>query len=298
MRPDTAVSDEQVSGFLKSFLERSLAVKSAAQLDSIAQLIGSTVNKRAQGASASFTNISKKTEFLAGLKGFVDEAMPAFWKSQVASPQVKPVVRRASLKVAAWVAKALVVRSDTRGYQFVDEILALFSDSDLATDAARSLRLIADESDRILSKENFAVIRLLYKQRFFSYVLPKLVEGHKSAIGDEKDTYLVGLSGILQYMPKQLSTIELPKVRHLIALPEMRLTLREKLLPLLITSLDLPDPALRANVINALRSLVAEAPETMEASISSIALKALSAYHDKTSTPVRTCRALASYATY
>jgi hypothetical protein len=60
------------------------------------------------------------------------------------------------------IAKGLVVRSDERGYALVDKILTLFSDEVLGSDAAAALGVIAEENDRVLSKENFAVIRVSF----------------------------------------------------------------------------------------------------------------------------------------
>lgn len=42
----------------------------------------------------------------------------------------------------------------------VDELLDLFHDSELGRTAATSLSVIAEDKDRVLSKENFAVIRV------------------------------------------------------------------------------------------------------------------------------------------
>lgn len=54
-----------------------------------------------------------------------------------------------------------------------------------------------------------------------------------------------------------------------------RLRVPLQLLPLLVSSLDLPDLTLRANVIDTLSVLVKEVPMEMDASISSMALKVL-----------------------
>lgn len=48
-----------------------------------------------------------------------------------------------------------------------------------------------------------------------------------------------------------------------------------QLLPLLITALELPDPALRANVIDTLGVLAKEVPAEVSGSVSSVVLKVL-----------------------
>lgn len=54
--------------------------------------------------------------------------------------------------------------------------------------------------------------QMLYKQKFFAFLLPKIVQGHKSAIGDDQAVYLVALSCLLQHIPRQMALTELPKV--------------------------------------------------------------------------------------
>lgn len=59
--------------------------------------------------------------------------------------------------------KALIVQSDARGYASLLKVVELFSDEQVGKDAAMSLGIIADESDGVLSKDNFAVIRVILR---------------------------------------------------------------------------------------------------------------------------------------
>ncbi|GEM08663.1 DNA repair/transcription protein [Rhodotorula toruloides] len=241
MRPAVSLPSTDLLAFLRSFLARSLVSQNEIQLVAVLHLLSNSVNKRVQDVGE-----------------FVDEDLPRFYAENVKDGSKPLAVRRSALRVYTWVAKGLIVRSDQRGYPMVDQLLDLFHDSELGRTAATSLSAIAEEKDRVLSKENFAVIRLLYKQRFFTYLLPKLLTSHKAASSEDQVIYLTALSSVLQHIPKQLTLSELPK-----------------LLPLLITALDLPDPLLRANVIDALAVLVKEVPAEMENSISGIATKVL-----------------------
>ncbi|KAM0750891.1 hypothetical protein T439DRAFT_325940 [Meredithblackwellia eburnea MCA 4105] len=240
MRPTTAVSASDLTGFLRHFLVRSTEVGNETQLVATVNLLGQTVNKRAQDLSE-----------------FLTKDVAEYWDSSVVGGKTDRV-RRAALRSWAWIAKGLVVRSDQRGYDAVEKILQLFHDPVLGREAASTLGVIADEGDRIMSKENFAVIRLLYKQRFFAFLLPKLVQGHKSALGEDQLVYLVALSSVLVHIPKQIAITELPK-----------------LMPLLVTALDLPDANLRANVIDTLGVLAKEVSSQLELSVGNIALKVL-----------------------
>jgi DNA repair/transcription protein MET18/MMS19 len=123
-------------------------------------------------------------------------------------------------------------------------------------DAAKAFQVIASDDD-LLNKSNHAVIRLLHKQRFFMYVFPRLVESASSQ-GDDSGNpvciwlltlvvqsyYLIALSNIIANVPKEILLPELPS-----------------LLPLLLKSLNLSSPTLRANAINTLYIMVMESPE-------------------------------------
>lgn len=76
------------------------------------------------------------------------------------SSSLPPSAVRSSSPRPSQIAKGLVVRSDQRGYDMVIKILELFHDAALGRDAATALGVIAEEGDRVLSKENFAVIRV------------------------------------------------------------------------------------------------------------------------------------------
>ncbi|BGP33480.1 hypothetical protein JCM10296v2_005284 [Rhodotorula toruloides] len=241
MRPAVSLPSSDLLTFLRFFLARSLVCQNEIQLVAVLHLLSNSVNKRAQDVGE-----------------FIDEDLPGFFSHSVKDASKPLAMRRSALRVYTWVAKGLIVRSDQRGYTMVDQLLDLFHDSELGRAAATSLSVIAEDKDRVLSKENFAVIRLLYKQRFFTYLLPKLVTSYKAASSEDQVIYLTALSSVLQHIPKQLTLSELPK-----------------LLPLLITALDLPDPLLRANVIDALAVLVKEVSTEMENSISGIAGKVL-----------------------
>ncbi|GAA5932916.1 hypothetical protein JCM3775_005263 [Rhodotorula graminis] len=250
MRPTVSLPTADLVTFLRSCLERSLACQNEIQLVAVLHLLANSVNKRAQD-----------------VPDFIEQDLPAFFDAHVAPSSSPGVTRRTALRVWIWVAKGLIVRSDARGYAMVERVLALFRDETLGRTAAASLGAIAEEKDGVLAKDNFAVIRLLYKQRFFTFLLPKLVASYKEASGPGQTVYLAALSSLLQHLPKQLALTQLPK-----------------LVPLLITSLDLPDAALRANVLDALSTLVAEVPAELDNAISGIVAKVLRGLSGETAT--------------
>ncbi|GAA5981336.1 hypothetical protein JCM11641_005289 [Rhodosporidiobolus odoratus] len=231
---------------LQLLLHLSLTSTNELQFQSSAWLLASLVNKRADDEE---------------VKKFLERDVKKFWEEEVVREEEGGAERRTkAVRVWSWVAKALIVRSSPLGYTFVGQLLDLFTDEKLGRTAATALGIIAEEGDGVLEKSKNAVIRLLYKQRFFTFLLPKLVTAYKDTCGhaDAQAVYLIALSSLLQHIPKQLTLSQLPK-----------------LLPLLITSLDLPDPLLRANVVDALSVLVKEVPTDVENSIGSVVAKVL-----------------------
>lgn len=112
---------------------------------------------------------------------------------------------------------------------------SLFSSPRTGKEAARAIGLVAQAEDGILSKDNGATIRLLYRQKFFAYLLPRIIEGYRSASppGGQADEegqsiYLIALASILPSMPRQITTERL-----------------DEIFPLLIRALDLPDSQAR-----------------------------------------------------
>ncbi|GAA6003750.1 hypothetical protein JCM10207_003581 [Rhodosporidiobolus poonsookiae] len=232
---------------LSTLIAHALDASNELQLQAGVWLVASLVNKR---------------EGEEGVKGWLEgEGRKGLWEGEVLDGGKGEERRKRALRIWTWLAKALVTRSSPTGYALVEQLLSLFADPVLGRAAATGLGVIAEDGDRVLSKENGAVIRLLFKQRFFTFLLPKLVAGYKDSTAAGTDagaTYLIALSSLLQHIPKQLTLTELPK-----------------LLPLLLNALDLPSPVLRANVIDALSVLVKEVPSDVETSIGSVVAKVL-----------------------
>jgi DNA repair/transcription protein MET18/MMS19 len=160
-----------------------------------------------------------------------------FWHSCIEQASADPQRRRIALRIWCWIAKALMTRTSAAAEGMLLRILSLFDTPDLARDAARGLGLIARTDDGVLSKENGAVVRLLHRQRFYSFVLPKIIAGYREAqpapgapAAAVQGVYLIALAALLPSMPRQ--------------------TTRERLsdlFPLLLRALDLPDAGARAS---------------------------------------------------
>lgn len=68
--------------------------------------------------------------------------------------------------------RGLVIRSDSRAYTGISRILELFEDEVLGRDAARSMVMLSRESDNVIVKDNFSIVRVsrmqIRMQRFAS----------------------------------------------------------------------------------------------------------------------------------
>lgn len=81
--------------------------------------------------------------------------------------------------------------------------------------------------DSILCKANHSIIRLLYRQRFVTFILPKLLTGHKASRASTKqrqNLHLVAICSLLPNLPRAMLMEKL-----------------SDLFPLLILALDVED---------------------------------------------------------
>ncbi len=151
---------------------------------------------------------------------FIDETSPAFldtldafWSAHIKSPSSSAVStgakRRVALQVWMWLTRALVVKSSKIAEAMLNRILIeIFDDISgkvsttqlvqnstsseagkqgesewkFARAAARDLSAIVGVSDDgIATKENGFTVRLLWKQKLFSFLLPRLLDSYQSA---------------------------------------------------------------------------------------------------------------------
>lgn len=77
-------------------------------------------------------------------------------------------------------AKALILKCDKLGDSIVERLVGLLSNESLGSITSRGFEVLLFD-DELMNKENFGVVRLLAKQRLFTFCSPKLVGGFKSA---------------------------------------------------------------------------------------------------------------------
>lgn len=78
--------------------------------------------------------------------------------------------------------KALLVRSHPSALAFAQKLFDLFSDVSVNWDAAKGIGLIPG-NDSILTKQNHAVVKILYAQKYVGAILPQTIAGSVDASG-------------------------------------------------------------------------------------------------------------------
>ena len=185
----------------------------------------------------------------------------------LSDPQHKEVTNN-SLRILLWLTKGTILRLDPLTTELLDLILGLLSHSKYGLPTARGFSALLAPHE-LLTSSNFVTTRLLHKQRVFCHCIPQLASDFRKADLGTKPNYLIALAGILRYVPTEA------------IIPQL-----ETLLPLLLQSLDLPDPDVKDATIDTLIIMIRESPKAAEGYISSLIARLLaSASSTETSNP-------------
>ena len=74
--------------------------------------------------------------------------------------------------------KSLLLRSHPTFKEFAAHLIDLFEDEVLGLTAAKGFFVILDETEDVLNLASHADVKLMYRQRFFLYLLPNIIDGH------------------------------------------------------------------------------------------------------------------------
>lgn len=167
----------------------------------------------------------------------------------------------ASIRIIFCIARGLILRlMDTE--KVLECLLALLPNASYGSSAARGFGILL-APDEIISKDNGCTIRLLAKQKAFHICVPHIAQYFRKAESTAKTNYLIALSGILRYIPTE------------VLMPHL-----DTLLPLLLQSLDLQDPEVKAATIETLTVVSQESPAAVEGHIASLVNRLLKAAAD------------------
>ncbi|XP_058666207.1 MMS19 nucleotide excision repair protein homolog [Ammospiza caudacuta] len=166
--------------------------------------------------------------------------------------------RTQALTLLLWVTKALVLRYHPLSSCLTDKLLGLLGDTELGPATADGFSLLMAESPDVLHKGCHADVRIMFRQRFFTDNVPKLVRGFHGAGPDVKANYLKGLSHVLNHLPKPVLVTELPT-----------------LLSLLLEALSCSDRVVQLSTLSCLHPLLLEAPQIMSLHVDTLVTKFL-----------------------
>ncbi|NXS14510.1 MMS19 protein, partial [Neodrepanis coruscans] len=166
--------------------------------------------------------------------------------------------RTQALTLLLWVTKALVLRYHPLSSCLTDKLLGLLSDTELGPAVADGFSLLMAESPDVLHRGCHADVRIMFRQRFFTDNVPKLVQGFHGAGPDVKANYLKGLSHVLNHLPKPVLVTELPM-----------------LLSLLLEALSCSDRVVQLSTLGCLQPLLLEAPQIMSLHVDTLVTKFL-----------------------
>lgn len=116
---------------------------------------------------------------------FVDAALTEYVKSTAIVLQ-DTITQQTSnsknaLEVYLWLTKSLVLRTHALGYELTENIIQWCGSNIAGSQAPQGFDILIGDDQLALNKNTFATTTILYKQRFFSFCLPKLVQGFQSA---------------------------------------------------------------------------------------------------------------------
>lgn len=163
-----------------------------------------------------------------------------------------------SFTLLLWVTKALILRYHPLAEKLTNKLLELLADPELGPLTADGFFLLMTDSPDILNKTTHADVRIMYRQRFFTENVPKLVQGFHLAPEDKKSNYLKALSHVLNSIPKQVLMTELPT-----------------LLSLLMEALHCPDQVVQLSTLRCLHPLLMDASQVMSVYAETLVTKLL-----------------------
>ncbi|KAF9953728.1 hypothetical protein BGZ65_004497, partial [Modicella reniformis] len=250
-RQQTTLPIENLQQFTGSLVEVAIRTSNTTQRTALSKTIATMLNKFSKG------NV---------LQGFVSQTLVPELQSRIRQDQASFEEREAALTMYIWITKAMVLSMNAIGYDMAGELMSIFSVPRLGKIAADGFSLVIGEQQDVLTKETFAVIRLLYKQRFFNHCIPVLVKGFENSSDEVRHNFLVALSHVLRNVPKQVLLTELPPSSTIETFqiitkdaPGLMTEHLSTLIPLLLSLTNATDPANTMKVrITALKCLEAQ----------------------------------------
>lgn len=223
LHPETPLPVSDVNELLASLLQVAVTSENAEKRKALAYALSSILNKHANDCSK-----------------FIDIALGSFWTTRVMNAEVTIEQRIGGLGLWGSAVRALIVRNHPASLRLARQLFALFDDAEMAIHAAKTLGQLPNLQESSLTKKYHSVVRLLHAQRLFNAVIAEILEGFSPAISSVKsNAYLIAVSNLVSSVPKSTSSQAF-----------------DKLFPLLLRGLELPDLDLRSNITESLVAVI------------------------------------------
>ena len=205
-------------------------------------------------------------------------------KSQIIDPISSGQLSQAAIKNSIQVFATILQAANLAGNKHTTALLEqLLSSLDAAPPVGAYFAAAFDAillPSPILTSENNAIVRGLYKQRLFSLCVPVILEKFSATHDQEvKSNYLVALGGILKNVPG-----------------DMIMPYIDRLLPFLLQSVESGSEDVKGVSIDVIRIATIESPDAVESHVSGIVKRLLACLEEidgKYRTKVATrCKAL------
>ncbi|GLG99516.1 MMS19 nucleotide excision repair protein-like protein [Gryllus bimaculatus] len=148
------------------------------------------------------------------------------------------IERQNTALVIVWITKSLVMRGHSEMNKWVEYLIEVLGNPTVGQVAAEGFSLIMKDDVEYLDSESFCNVKILFRQRFFSFS-PKLIEAFHDAPLDSKANYLIALGHMLQGVPQEVLLMNL-----------------EKMVPLLVESLQQSEAVLLVTTLDTLHSVL------------------------------------------
>ncbi|KAJ7097264.1 ARM repeat-containing protein [Mycena belliarum] len=210
----------------ETILEQGLAhTNTERQAEAVCRVVGSIVNKHVDELGA-----------------FLEHKQSVYWAERIHAPTNATPRRRQAIRVWTSICKGLLVRNHALAHAFIGRLFEVFEDVEVGTEAAKAFGEIA-ATDGVLTKRNAAVVKFLWAQKFATGILPRLMKGAQDDNSVQQHAHLIALTSLLKAIPNASYAHEM-----------------QKLMPLLLRALQIPDAEIRAGVLETLRSAAAQHP--------------------------------------
>lgn len=280
-RDTPLASADEALGRLYAFTE-TRAIANAGEAAKAHELIALSAS---QGLAAV---VNKLPEDSSELSEFLAQVLPELGRKVGPGSSAPFQEKTDALRTLTWLAKALVMRGHAKGKEVANELIGLLSSTEeeghkkLSVLAAQSMDVIIGDSEDVLNVHTSSRIRVLYKQRFFSELLPTLLRGFHEASAPSKPAHLLAISYLLKHIPKSVLLSELHTV-----------------MPLIVQSINADDEGLIASTLQTLSMLIKEAPNMVSEHVSAFvpALLRLTTFRPKMAIRIAALDCLSSFIT-